>query len=315
MVEELLDRKPVPLVETIRVLYHLVPIDTAHFFTTVCHSQRNPANLRTDNFSPTDSLYLPPDRKMFTETLPPPQRSSNDLAAGYLLWLLSHGSDVQTVNPRSAIEEALYLAKKRILERPLSTVPTLTLLKEPLHHRRIISEEIEGECLVDSQHMMKSPHTSILMTPPPRVCSPNLNEVTPSSDTINKDTLPKWFQESKTTVVIGKGHLPRKTPGNLLLRQMVNDRIHDYQETNRRGRAVIVSDLYHQLERLNPDGRCFGNFDHMGQWEEAREHCARDKIAATFRDCLSHLYKSSTQSKVAKRRIRKAENSNVSNEI
>lgn len=158
--------------------------------------------------------------------------------------------------------------------------------------------------------------------PPPRVCSPgpsvdlhNQEDLfllpTPTSDKI---TLPDWFRFSKTTVVIGKGHLPKTTPGNVLLRQMVRDRLNDYQETNRRGRAVLVSEVYQEFQRLNPDGRCFGNFDDSSsttspQWCEAKEHSARDKIAASFRDCLSHLYKSSTQSKVAKRRIRKAEKS------
>jgi len=126
----------------------------------------------------------------------------------------------------------------------------------------------------------------------------------PSSDKI---PLPQWFKESKTTVVIGKGHLPRKTPGNQLLRQMVGERLQAYREANRRGRAIIVSDIYSAFQNLNPDGRYFGNFTDDGEWCEAKEHSARDKIAATFRDFLSHLYKSSTKSKVAKRRKRKAE--------
>ena len=125
--------------------------------------------------------------------------------------------------------------------------------------------------------------------------------------TSNKVPLPQWFKDSKTTVVIGKGHLPRRTPGNQLLRQMIRDRVEDYQQRNRRGRADIVSDIYASIQRLNPDGRYFGNFTLDGEWCEAKEHSARDKIAATFRDCLSHLYKSSTKSKVAKRRKRKEE--------
>lgn len=125
--------------------------------------------------------------------------------------------------------------------------------------------------------------------------------------TSNKIRLPQWFKDSKTTVVIGKGHLPRTTPGNLLLRQMVRERLEDYKQRNRRGRADIVSEIYSTIQRRNPDGRYFGNFTPRGEWCEAKEHSARDKIAATFRDCLSHLYKSSTKSKVAKRRKQKVE--------
>jgi hypothetical protein len=152
------------------------------------------------------------------------------------------------------------------------------------------------------------------LAPAPRICSPTPHEEPPTTYTSSDTTsFPEWFRQSKTTVVIGKGHLPRKTPGNILLRQMVQDRINDYKDTNRRGRAAIVSEIYHNLERMNPTGRSFGNFDFRGDWCEARENSARDKIAASFRDCLSHLYKSSTQSKVAKRRTRKAEKSTSRN--
>jgi hypothetical protein len=63
---------------------------------------------------------------------------------------------------------------------------------------------------------------------------------------------------------------------------------------------------------MNPEGKHFGNFTVDGEWQEAKEHAARDKIAATFRDCLSDFYKSSTKSKVAKRRTRKAAESHSS---
>ena len=249
----------------------------------------------------------------------PTPRTTNDLAAGYLLWMLSQGTKMR--EQESSHTERLYLSYR---------VPSISTAVPPCHtgplHRqpRMVEEEGENQFLYRGirgnlpleQHVVAQSKTlpSSIMSaiesrttgPTPRVCSPAPHEVV-SVDNSEKGFLPKWFLESTSTVVIGKGHLPRKTAGNILLRHMVQDRLRDYQDTNRRGRAVIVSDIYQRLTCLNPKGRSFGNFDPMGNWVEAQEHSARDKIAATFRDCLSHLYKSSTQSKVAKRRTRKAE--------
>jgi hypothetical protein len=253
---------------------------------------------------------------MSIETLNP--RTSNDLAAGYLLWMLSQGSKTREQPSRT---EGLCLSDKTL---SFSTaVPQCHT--GPLHRRpQMVEQEDENQFLyrdttgslprqqhvvADSEIFPSSIMSSIEIVPTsnvPRVCSPGPHEVV-STHNSDKTFLPKWFKESTTTVVIGKGHLPRKTAGNIFLRRMVQNRLRDYQDTNRRGRAVIVSDIYHRLTCLNPKGRCFGNFDPMGIWVEAQEHSARDKIAATFRDCLSHLYKSSTQNKVAKRRTRKAE--------
>jgi hypothetical protein len=252
------------------------------------------------------------------------ERTSKDLAAGYLLWMLSQGKSVreQYVIPEMLLSERMGEWSASSL---VSSIPPF--LERSLC--RIVITGEKNEINSSDQVTMRSPvlksvstdsdgyHYSMttvankkpISPPPPRICSPTPNEQLSMYTSDDKISLPKWFRESKAKVVIGKGHLPRKTPGNDLLRRMVHVRLGDYQNTNRRGRAVIVSEIYHSLAAMNPDGRCFGNFDAKGNWCEAREHSARDKIAASFRDCLSHLYKSSTQSKVAKRRTRKAEKS------
>lgn len=166
----------------------------------------------------------------------------------------------------------------------------------------------EGEGTLQLQRPME---VKKQLVPSPLVTSSSPSEGSPLPDSLptptsDKIPLPQWFTNSTTTVVIGKGHLPRKTPGNFLLRQLVRDHLQDYHESNRRGRATIVSTIYQTIRSMNPDGKNFGNFSLQGEWEEAKEHAARDKIAATFRDCLCDFYKSSTKSKVAKRRSRKA---------
>ena len=241
----------------------------------------------------------------------PTPRTTNDLAAGYLLWMLSQGTKMR--EQESSHTERLYLSY-RVPSISTAVPPCHT---GPLHQQpRMVEEDGENQFLYRGirgilpfqQHVgaqSKTFPSSITMSAIESKTTGSLPFV--SVDNSEKGFLPKWFLESTSTVVIGKGHLPRKTAGNILLRQMVQDRLRDYEERNRRGRAIIVLDIYHRLRCLNPEGRSFGNFDPMGNWVEAQEHSAREKIAATFRDCLSHLYKSSTQNKVAKRRTRNAE--------
>jgi len=234
---------------------------------------------------------MPPqehEENMQTEALQP--RSSNDLAAGYLLLMLSE-------EPKMREQEQTLSPGNQSPALPLAPEPHQT---GPLHRPPQMVEEMYQEWI---RRAMETIPLGYL----PPICSPGPHEVVSTTDNSAKPFLPKWFLESATTVVIGKGHLPRKTAGNILLRRMVQDRLRSYQDANRRGRAIIVSDIYQGFTCLNPKGRSFGNFDPTGNWLEAQEHSAREKIAATFRDCLSHLYKSSTQNKVAKRRTRKAE--------
>jgi hypothetical protein len=257
------------------------------------------------------------DETMSIEALNP--STSNDLAAGYSLLMLSQETKIREQGGPTLTQGN---------QRPSLSMALPPRHTGPLHRQPCTVEEDENQLLCRGttgslprqQHAvaeleMISPPSVIrpIETPlgsPPRVCSPGPYEVV-STHNSDKRCLPRWFQESTTTVVIGKGHLPRKTAGNILLRRMVQDRLRDYQERNRWGRAIIVSDIYHRLTCLNPEGQCFGNFDPMGNWVEAQGHSARDKIAATFRDCLSHLYKSSTQNKVAKRRTRNVEKRTV----
>ena len=253
----------------------------------------------------------PREATMSTEA-PLQSRTSNDLAAGYLLLMLSEEPKMR--EQESSHVERLYISSRA---PSISTVVPPCCHTGPLHQQpRMVEEDGENQFLYRGirgilpfqQHVgaqSKTFPSSITMSAIESRTTGSLPFV--SVDNSEKGFLPKWFLESTSTVVIGKGHLPRKTAGNILLRQMVQDRLRDYEERNRRGRAIIVLDIYHRLRCLNPEGRSFGNFDPMGNWVEAQEHSAREKIAATFRDCLGHLYKSSTQNKVAKRRTRNAE--------
>ncbi len=272
------------------------------------------------------------------------ERSPRDIAGGYLLLMLSRGESGSNKLPnptwdccdnriRQHPQLGLYLAdsvpslyskeqhdlKPRYWNLAMDKGGCLfsyALSRDdpgypPIDQARKVALEnaaIHQSRLLHSLPAKTNEEKKSICSPSPPVSPLSESIPTPSSNNDTKvDHLPLWFANSKTTVVIGKGHLPRKTPGNHLLRQLVRDRLQAYKESNRRGRAVIVSDIYKTIQSRNPDGRYFGNFSRAGKWEEAKEHSARDKIAATFRDSLSDLYKSSTKSKVAKRRKRKEE--------
>jgi hypothetical protein len=72
-------------------------------------------------------------------------------------------------------------------------------------------------------------------------------------------------------------------------------------------KSSIVTNVYSSIQEtcFREQGVLVGAFlryDH-GFYTIASESAAREKISATFRDCLSNKYKSSSKNKVAKRRL------------
>lgn len=72
-------------------------------------------------------------------------------------------------------------------------------------------------------------------------------------------------------------------------------------------KSSIVTNVYSSIQEtcFREQGVIVGAFlryDH-GFYTIASESAAREKISATFRDCLSNKYKSSSKNKVAKRRL------------
>lgn len=109
-----------------------------------------------------------------------------------------------------------------------------------------------------------------------------------------------------STVVIGKGSVPKKAPGNRKLRALVQSKVSDY--VNARSKMVkssIVTDIYFFIEEsCLKEGTSppFVRYDKDG-YTRSSESIAREKITSTFRDCLHDKYKSSSKNKVAKRRL------------
>ena len=111
---------------------------------------------------------------------------------------------------------------------------------------------------------------------------------------------------TESTVVIGKGSVPKKAPGNRKLRALVQSKVNEY--VNARSKMVkssIVTDIYFFIEESclkEGNSPPFVRYDKNG-YTRSSESIAREKITSTFRDCLHDKYKSSSKNKVAKRRL------------
>ncbi|KAG7370800.1 hypothetical protein IV203_019370 [Nitzschia inconspicua] len=110
------------------------------------------------------------------------------------------------------------------------------------------------------------------------------------------------YQPLLTTVVIGKGRIPRQAQGNQNLRVVVQSFLDVYDAaSNKEVKSTIVSSIYSTIFNTCLDGLAFVKYDGTYYWP-VTDSQARDKIAGTFRDCLAHKYKSASKSKVSRRR-------------
>jgi hypothetical protein len=121
------------------------------------------------------------------------------------------------------------------------------------------------------------------------------------------------------TVVIAKGKIRRTAKGNSNLKTLVRNHLQEYMNaTSRMIKSCIVTNIYDTIQLLcqqdsqgNSQGFdpaavvtvAFVRYDVKSGYVPAIEAVAREKITATFRDCLSDQYKSSSRNKVAKRRL------------
>lgn len=109
-----------------------------------------------------------------------------------------------------------------------------------------------------------------------------------------------------STVVIGKGSVPKKAPGNRKLRDMVREKLTEYANaTSKIAKSTIVTDIYFTIEDnclREGSSMPFLRYDRNG-YSKISESLGREKITSTFRDSLCDRYKSSSKNKVARRRL------------
>ena len=114
--------------------------------------------------------------------------------------------------------------------------------------------------------------------------------------------LPIDFQPDHLSVVIGRGRAFNEAAGNQNLKVLATYFVRRYKEApSKQDKSDIVSRIVQMVEDACPDGG-FVTLN-GGRWWTVDEHTKRDGVARVLRDLLSDKYKSSSKSKVARRRV------------
>jgi hypothetical protein len=115
-------------------------------------------------------------------------------------------------------------------------------------------------------------------------------------------SLPLDFKPASYTVIVGRGREPKENIGNKRLRVLAANCLPKYSNaTDKRTKTRIVSSLVSMVR--DAPGGAFVKHGKDGRWYEVNDAVAREKVGYTFRDLLSDRYRSSSKSKVARRRI------------
>jgi hypothetical protein len=117
-----------------------------------------------------------------------------------------------------------------------------------------------------------------------------------------RSLLPQNYSSTPHTVIVGRGREPKENLGNRRLRALTMSFLPKYQEDDKRIKTEIVSNIIAMIQNACPDGGAFIKHAKNGRWYEVSNSVAREKVGYVFRDLLADKYKSSSKSKVARRR-------------
>jgi hypothetical protein len=134
-----------------------------------------------------------------------------------------------------------------------------------------------------------------------------------------KTPLPDGFEPTPYSVICGRGRKSTNAIGNRRLQVIAQMYIGKYSQLSRKeDKTEIVSEILRMVQDACPDERFAFIKYHDGRWWEVETLIAREKIGAVLRDCLFSKYRSSTKSKLERRRAKKLqdeqETSALSNE-
>lgn len=131
-----------------------------------------------------------------------------------------------------------------------------------------------------------------------------------------KTLLPLDFQPTPYSVICGRGRFCTKATGNRRLNVIATMFVGRYSQLTRKDdKSEIVSEILRMVKDACPDERYAFIKYHEGRWWEVETLIAREKIGATLRDALHTKYKSSTKSKLERRRAKKLQEEREASEI
>mmetsp|Transcript_2083 Transcript_2083/g.5150 ORF Transcript_2083/g.5150 Transcript_2083/m.5150 type:complete len:487 (-) Transcript_2083:85-1545(-) len=127
---------------------------------------------------------------------------------------------------------------------------------------------------------------------------------------LGRQLLPADFAPNDDSVVCGRGKICSNAEGNSRLKHIVKDFLPQYAAAKSKvEKTAIVSSIVAVVRRNQPaDSKAAFVKKEDGRWWAVEEGVAREKVGCILRDCLHTRYRSSTKSKLARRRMRKAMN-------
>lgn len=137
-----------------------------------------------------------------------------------------------------------------------------------------------------------------------RVRVESVQGLVPDADKYDQENaLPDDFKPGQNSVIIGRKKNCYTSVGNLRLRDICLMRLPAYSKCGKKkDKSEIVTDIVKLIRDSCPRGGAFVKRDASGKWHEVKDVVARERVASIFRDFLHDQYRSSSKSKVAKRR-------------
>ena len=124
-----------------------------------------------------------------------------------------------------------------------------------------------------------------------------------SKEENNGRQLSNDYTPSKFSVLCGRGKSCTSSPGNKRLKELIKEYLEPYSKARQKNqKSTIVSTIINTIKEEAPEGEAFVKLE-AGKWVEVSESFAREKIGCMFRDMLHTQYRSSTKSKLARKKM------------